>query len=294
MSEDIDITEASSLFDVWPIPGAPFGLVVEADLTGSFSEAEKEALRQLYRRDGLLLFRDQRLTMDQQLDASEIFGPVMRGALDNYLVSNVEVEGLLGDGELLFHVDIPFVPAPYLGGSLHALEVDEGVSATRFASAFRAWEALPEELQRRIDGMTVLHVRGRELGRRTMLTDSQPGDNCAVHSLVGRQEETGRPYIFACKDMAALAIGLSGPESDALLEELFTYIYAPENVYEHRWQNGDLVIWNNRAIQHARSPIESGRRTLQRVAIASLGYWDQCPADLKTFDDLQRVKNKAA
>jgi len=284
----------SEPFDVKPIPGAPFGLEVKADLSASFNEAEKEALRQLYRRDGLLLFRDQSLTMDQQLDASEIFGPVMRGAMDNYLVSNVEEDGLLGDGELLFHVDIPFVPAPYLGGSLQALEVDEGVSATRFASAFRAWDTLPEDLKRRIDGKTVLHVRGRELGRRTTLADSQPGDNCAVHSLVGRQEGTGRPYIFACMDMAALVVGLSEAESDALLEDLFDYLYAPDNIYDHHWRKGDLVIWDNRAIQHARSPIESGRRTLQRVAIARLGYWDQCPADLQTFEDLKRAKPQAA
>lgn len=294
MSEVIDIGEASRLFDVRPIPDAPFGLEVEADLSRSFTDAEKEALRQFYRRDGLVLFRGQTLSMDQQLDASEIFGPVMRGSIENYLVSNVEKDGLLGEGELLFHVDVPFVPEPYLGGSLQALEVDEGVSATRFASAFRAWEQLPEALQRRIDGMTVLHVRGRELGRRTRLTDSQPRDNCAVHSLVGRQESTGRPYIFACMDMAALAIGLSEPESDALLEELFSYLYSPDNVYEHHWTKGDLVVWNNRAIQHARSPIESGRRTLQRVAIAEIGYWDQCPADLPTFDDLKRVKTEAA
>jgi len=294
MSEQIDIAEASRLFDVQPIPGAPFGLEVRADLTGTLSDAEKEALRQLYRRDGLLLLRRQDMTMDQQLDASEIFGPVMRGSIENYLVSNVDENGLLGDGELLFHVDVPFVPAPYLGGSLLALEVDKGVSATRFASAFRAWERLSEELRRRIDGMTVLHVRGRELGRRTKLTDSQPRDNCAVHSLVGRQEGTGRPYIFACMDMAALVIGLSEPESDALLEELFSYLYAPDNVYEHHWARGDLIVWNNLSIQHARSPIESGRRTLQRVAIAEIGYWDQCPVDLPTFDDLKRVKNEAA
>jgi taurine dioxygenase len=284
----------SDLFDAKPIPGAPFGIELEADLSRAFGNAEKGALRNLFAQDGLLLFRNQSLTMDQQLDASEIFGPVMRGAMDNYLISNVEEEGLLGDGELLFHVDIPFVPAPYLGGSLQALDVESGVSATRFASAFRAWEQLPEDLQRRIDGKTVLHVRGRELGRRTMLSDSQPGDNCAVHSLVGQQEGTGRPYLFACMDMAALIIGLSEPGSDALLEELFGHLYATENIYEHHWQNGDLIVWNNRAIQHARSPIEKGRRTLQRVAIAELGYWDQCPADLKTFDDLQRVKNKAA
>lgn len=282
-----DTKTLASRFDARPIPGAPFGLEITADLTASFSDSEKEELRRLYRQDGLLLFRNQKLSMEQQIEACSIFGPVLRDSIENYLVSNVEKDGLLGNRELLFHNDVPFVPAPYLGGSLHALEVDDGVSATRFASAFRAWEALPAELQNRIDGLNVLHVRARSFTRRTKLADSEPRDNCAVHALVGRQEETGRPYIFVCQDMAALVAGLSEGDSDALLEELFGYLYAPGNVYEHHWQVGDFIVWDNLGVQHARSEITGGRRTLQRVTIAEFGYWEQVPVDLQTYYDLQ-------
>ena len=286
MVEAVGREDLSSLLEHCPIPGAPFGVEVKADLTRGFTAAEQEALRQLYRRDGLLLFRGQELSMEQQLDACEIFGPVMRDSIENYLVSNVLEEGMLGTRELLFHSDVPYVPAPYLGGSLHALEVDEGVSATRFASGFRAFERLPSDLQRQIDGKTALHVRARAFTRRTKLTDSLPGDNCAVHALVGRQSVTKRPYIFACKDMTALVAGMADADSDALLDTLFAHLYAPDNIYDHHWRKGDIVIWDNLAIQHARSAIQGGRRTLQRVTIAELGYWDQYPADLATYDEL--------
>lgn len=286
MAELHEPLKAESLFDFAPIKGAPFGIEVKAGLTSNFTETEKDALRRLYRRDGLLLFRSQKLSMDQQIEACSIFGPVLRESIENYLVSNVEKDGLLGTRELLFHNDVPFVPAPYLGGSLHALEVEGDVSATRFASAFRAFECLPSDLQQRIDGMNALQIRARAFTRRTKLTDCEPKDNCAVHELVGRQTGTDRPYIFACQDMTALLIGLPESESDALLEELFAYLYAPENVYEHHWQEGDIIIWDNLAVQHARSEITGGRRTLQRVTIADFGYWEQVPVDLQTYYDL--------
>jgi taurine dioxygenase len=125
-----------------------------------------------------------------------------------------------------------------------------------------AYERLPADLRQRIDHLNALHVRARANTRRSKLTDSQPGDNCAVHALVGRQETTGRPYIFANLDMTALVIGMSEAESDDLLEELFSYMYADDNVYNHPWRRGDIVFWDNLALQHARSEIPGGRRTL--------------------------------
>lgn len=292
MSEEPSLAAIAGPLEAKQIAGAPFGIEVDADLTRGFTPEEQMALRRLYRRDGLLLFRGQDLTMDQQLDACAIFGPVMRGSRENYLVSNVHEDGLLGDRELLFHNDVPYVPAPYLGGSLHAIDVDEGVSATRFASGMTGYERLPASLKARVDGRLALHIKGRGIGQRTRLTDLSPGDNCAVHELVGRQQETGRPYVFACVEMTGLVIGLPEPESEALLEELFGHLYQPEAVYEHHWQVGDIVIWDNLAVQHARSRIAGGRRTLQRVTIAELGYWEQYPADLPTYDLLR--ENRAA
>ncbi len=272
-----------------PIPGAPFGWEVEVGLSALPSPAIREALVRVWRRDGLILFRGQSLTMESQLNACEIFGPVLRGALDNYLVSNVAEGGLLGNAELLFHNDIPFVPAPYLGGSLHALEVAEGAPPTRYASALRAWDRLPASLRARLDGLNALHVKGHLLGRRTTLADQTPGDCCAVHAAVGKQDETGRPYLFVNMDMTAGFTALAPAESDALLEELFAALYDPANIYDHHWQAGDFIVWDNLAVQHARSAFGDAPRTLQRASIARLGYWEQVPADLATFAALQEM-----
>jgi taurine dioxygenase len=294
MTATIELEKVASMHAAFPIPGAPFGLEANADLSASMGVAEKEALRRLYQYAGLLLIRDQKLSLTQQIDACGIFGPTLNDSRENYVVSNVREDGLLGDRELLFHNDVPYVPAPYLGGSLHALEVDRGVSATRFASGFDAYERLPADLRKRIGGLNALHVRARAFTRRTRLTDSLPSDNCAVHALVGHQKDTGRPYIFACLDMTACIIGMSEQASDALLEELFSYLYADEHVYEHVWRPGDIVIWDNLAVQHARKEVTGGKRTLQRVTIAEYGYWEQYPVDLPTFAALHEVKNKVA
>ena len=281
--------QIDKVLEARPIPGAPFGWEVDIDLTGPLDEAQKQALREVWRRDGLILFRGQDLTMDQQLDACEIFGPVLRGMLDNYLVSNTRKEGLLGKAELLFHNDIPFVPAPYLGGSLHALEVSEDAAPTRFASAFKAWERLPEATRACVESANALHVQGQLLARRTRLSDLSPGDTCAVHAVKGRQVGTGRPYVFVNAEMTACLAHLPHEESEALLEELFACLYDASQVYEHHWRKGDLVIWDNLAVQHARSALGEGERTLQRVTIAEFGYWQQVPSALQSFDELQQM-----
>lgn len=262
----------------------PFG--VEAELAGrSLTETDKEELRRLYALDGLILIRALQLSMDEQLDLCSIFGPVMRGSHENYLVSNVHKEGLLGTRELMFHNDIPYVPKPYLGGSLHALDVAEGASATRFASGLRAYERLPQALRERIDGLNAIHVRERVEGRRNRLTDMLPGDLCTLHPMVGRRQGDGRPYLFVNQSMTALIVGLPEAESDALIEELFSYLYAEDAILEQVWRNGDIVIWDNLAVQHARKALSANARTLQRVTIAEIGYSEQYPTDRAVFYD---------
>ena len=278
MPETMDIREAVSVCEAAPISGAPFGLEVKIDLSSELTETEKTALRRLYLQDGLLLARGQNLTLEQQIEASAIFGPVLRE--HNLPISNIAEDGILGSLELLFHNDLPYLPAPFLGAALFALDVTTPAVPTRYASGMRAYERLPVELRQRIDHRNALHVRARANTRRSRLTDSQPRDNCAVHALVGRQQNTERPYIFANLDMTALIIGLSEAESDDLLEALFSYLYADENVYDHPWRQGDIVIWDNLALQHARSEIAGGVRTLQRTTIAQFSAMAQNPVDL--------------
>lgn len=264
---------------------APFGAEVEIDLSTPPSPPQKDELRRLYARDGLLVFRGLDLSMEAQCELCRVFGPVLDSPYENFYVSNVRKDGHLGALELQWHNDVPYLPQPYLGAALHAIEVSPGASSTRFASGFRAYERLPQALKERIAALNALQVKQRFSERANRLTDLQAGDLCTVHPLVRRQDGTGRPYLFVNQNMTACVIGLSPAQSDALLEELFSWFYVEDDVYEHAWNPGDLVLWDNLAVQHARGRVSADTRTLQRVSIAELGYAEQYAADLGIRED---------
>jgi taurine dioxygenase len=273
----------------------PFGIEVLIDPRSGLSADEQAQLVHLYDADGLVLFRGLQLSMHEQTELCSLFGPTLPADhVESYIVSNTRPDGLLGNQELLFHNDVPFIPAPYLGASLHAVEVDEGVSGTRFASGYLAYEHLPQRLRERIAGLHGLHVRKRVDLRRTRLTDLQPGDVASVHPVVPAHSSTDRPFLFVSEDMTGCIIGMTDHESDLLLDELFSYLYQENTIYEHAWQPGDLIVWDNLAIQHARHATTTGTRTLQRVTIAELGRYDQVPTDLASFKELRTANRGAA
>ena len=90
--------------------------------------------------------------------------------------------------------------------------------------------------------------------------------------------ETGEPVLYVSQMQTARIGGLPQEEGERLLNELFSTLYAPENVYEHRWHNGDLVIWDNIALQHSRPDLTAHTpRRLRRIAIAAKSFFELCP-----------------
>lgn len=265
----------------WPTRAlAPFGTEVTLPGIPAPGTADAEALIALYRQDGLLVIKGLRLSPEEQSDFCRLFGPVRETPYDNFMVSNVDEKGHLGSRELLWHNDVPYLPSPYLAGCLHAIEVTPDAVGTRFASGYRAWDRLPEALRKRLQHMKALHVRERVFDRTNRLTDLQEGDMCTVHDVVQTSRETGRQYLFVNQAWTALLIGLPEAEGMALQEEIGRHFYAQGEIYEHRWAEGDIVLWDNLAIQHARGVAGSGVRTLQRVTITELGYAEQYPTDV--------------
>jgi taurine dioxygenase len=268
---------------------APFGVEVSIDLSApltptELTAAEKDELRRLYARDGLLVLRGLKLSMEEQCEFCRIFGPVLDSPYENFYVSNTRQDGHLGVLELQWHNDVPYLPRPYLAAALHAVDVVPGATSTQFASGFRAYERLAPALRERIVNLNALQVKQRHSDRCNRLTDLQPGDLCTVHPVLRQQPGTARPYLFVNENMTPLIIGLPPAESDALLQELFAALYVPDEVYEHAWYPGDLVLWDNLAVQHARGRVSADTRTLQRVSITELSYAQQYAADLDIRD----------
>ena len=78
---------------------------------------------------------------------------------------------------------------------------------------------------------------------------------------------TGRTILYVSQMMTSNVAGLPSEESEELLQTLFSYLYDPAHSWQHDWRTGDLVLWDNQAVQHGRPNVslEGPARTLRKV-----------------------------
>lgn len=262
------------------LPG-PMGVEVRGlDPGQPVGEADLELLRRAFDERHLLLVRAPGLGDREHVRFAGCFGPVYDeyGDGSGYaFVSNVQRDAIIGHGPLLFHSDLAFTPEPTLGLSLYGVEVPEDGAPTRFANAVRALERLPRATRTRLDGLHALHLfdlttqRGGARYRDATLPASEPR---AVHPVVLRHPRSGREILYVSQMQTDRIVELEAQESEVLVQELFAALYAPDNVYEHPWRTGDLLVWDNLALQHGRNAPDLPR-TLRRVTLAHKGVPDQ-------------------
>jgi len=238
------------------------------------------ALRKLWVERGLLVFRGVEFSIEEQIAFAEQFGtPQETGTTSAHqpdrrilLISNIrengEAIGALPDGELQFHADSVFLKTPIKGAMLYALEVPDTGGDTVFTNAATAYEGLPAALKTRLEGLEALNAYDYSTQVRTGRYDKDGGPE-AVHPVILRHPETARKSIFVNRLMTEEIIGLSPDDSDVLLQTLWEEIERPEYRYTHKWRAGDVLLWDNRFIQHARTDFPADqRRLLRRVALA--------------------------
>jgi taurine dioxygenase len=236
---------------------------------------------------GLLLFRGVDLDRQHQYYLSEILrgqeppspeeaeaGAARQGG---FWISNKEADAAAPFGRLLFHCDGMWSDEPFEVLSLYAVDVQPPVLPTLFASSAHGWDTLPAELRARVDGLHGLHVTGPEYihERRRRAFDGELSQPHRDHvplitaPIAHRHPRTGRPLLYATQGMTREILELTSDESEDLLEELFAHLYRPEHVYEHEWRDGDLIVWDNLAIQHARPNVELDGpvRTLRKIGL---------------------------
>lgn len=261
----------------------PFGIEVDLDLRNEENDAE---VARLFKEGGFLVFREQQLTQEQQKRVMSKLGPVLEDFTTVGYVSNTRKDGILGDSEVSFHSDFIYTTTPLLGISLHGIEVPYEETWTRFASGRLALDALApatRERLRNLKGLNLFSASEEGLTGRQRLEGYPDNAPRAEHSLLHVDPITGQEVLFATQQNTALIIGLSEAESEDLIAELHSHLYSDSNIYEHRWRNGDVVIWSNQAFHHARGGLVPGKtRTLQRVCITEASadlYRPPIPAD---------------
>lgn len=255
-----------------------FGVEVRGlDLREDPSEATRAALRAAFRQHRLLLLREQDITTEQQTRFAEIFGPVQLRERNKVKsaeataqhVSNVRQDGVFGKGDLDFHCDQLFQKEPLSALILYALEVPVDAGGdTRFSDNMAVLDRMPGELRARAE---TLHVRQEYTFRGTLAKDwnmDAAAELATVHPMVWRAAPEDRGALWVNKLSSVGVVELPGEEGQALMTRLREYLYDPEVIYDHVWKPGDLVLWDNRRLQHARTPYdETQPRTLRRSPI---------------------------
>ena len=263
---------------------ASFGSQVEGlDLSQPLSAEASQSLRDLFCRRKLLLIRQGPMTAEQQIALMSAIGPVIvenpNGSLSSR-VSNLEIALVQSVAKLPFHSDYQFTPeGPLDAVSLYA-EITENGEPTTFVNMIAAVDRLPPSLRARMEDLRVVQMadwsRTASDDGRHRLSNRSPGapDSQYPHCsqpMIEVHPGTGERYVNVSQRMTSHVEGWSDAASDGLFAEIESYVYVPENSYRHEWVTDDLVIWDNRALQHGREALaQAARRSLRRVAVNSV------------------------
>lgn len=262
-----------------------FGVRVEDVDLAQLDEHGFSELHALWRAHGAMLVRGQQAMSDAQFEAfSRRFGELdpppnqgvgrksVPGFPDLYVVSNEldaagEPIGALGYSEAVWHTDMSYLPVPPIASMLLARRLPAWGGNTWIAGMCVAYDNLPEALKERVKRLRIKHDGTRDSGgnlRKGVADDPNPATSRGYpHPVVIRDPGTGRPALFLGRRPRAYVVGLPAAESEALLHELWRHAFQPANVYEHRWQVGDVLIWSNYSTMHRRD--EFDKNTIRRM-----------------------------
>jgi taurine dioxygenase len=270
----------------------PTGRALGAEVRGidlrTLGDAAFARLIQAWHQHSVVLIRNQRVSDEELIAFSRRLGDLdwapiqetgrrfVEGLPEIYIVSNVKVNGesigSLGDGEAVWHTDMSYLDVPPKASILYSLEVPPVGGNTSFCTMYGIYEALPQRLKDRLSGLKIKHDgtynSGGYVRQGVTPTDDPRTSPGAVHPLVCTHPETGRRMLYIGSRRNAYLIGLSLWESEALLDELWSFVDRPEFAWEHVWRIGDLVLWDNRCTMHRRDAFDpSSRRVMHRTQV---------------------------
>jgi len=268
--------------------GGPLGAEVRGVDLARLDDATFQAIHRAWLDHLVLLFRGQRLGDEDLIGFSRRFGdldwaPIMEngrrfvdGHPEIYVVSNVIENGVaigsLGAGEAVWHTDMSYLADPPKASMLYAIEIPPHGGNTGFCNMYAAYEAMPAALRRRVEGLALKHDgtynSGGYVRAGVTPTDDPRRSPGTSHPIVCTHPETHRRVLYLGRRRNAYIDGLPLAESEALLDELWSYATRPEFAWYNEWRVGDVVLWDNRCTMHRRDPFDpEARRILHRTQI---------------------------
>jgi alpha-ketoglutarate-dependent taurine dioxygenase len=243
--------------DIKPGFGA---FITEFDPETELDGEAGDRLRKLFDERGVVIFRGLSIDHDTQGRICRTLLGDMDASISrpDFDVSNKEPEANGASGRLQFHADSMWHPEPTRVLSLYGREIGGDVATTSIASGIYGYEILPDALRSRIANLRCIQVTGPVPGRAgdDIVKPLRTREDFTEKDVVQTCPRSGKKILYVCPQTSRNIVGMSAEDSEALLQELFSYLYRPENIYEHSWQVGDLLALNNIAMQHARSYVD--------------------------------------
>ena len=266
--------------------GAHLGAEISGvDLSRPLDSGSFEQIERAFYQHAVVVFRGQTLTPEQQIAFTRRFGELehhvrRESCLARFpeilVVSNVlDAAGRaigVQDAGRFWHSDLSYKREPSLLSALYALEVPvrdgRALGDTSFASATAAYDALPDQMKRRLQGLRNVHsyryyraknaraqaeeaaASGRRVHEHTPDAQQLASVPDVEMPVVRTHPVTGRKALFVNEAHTSHLVGVGPDEGARLLAELYRHIARPEFLYRHRWQVGDLLMWDNCAVQH--------------------------------------------
>lgn len=266
--------------------------IIGVDLSQKLADDTLKQIIDAWHQYSVLLFRDQDLSEQDQTGFAAHFGPVadrvapIKGdSLDapdwnNLMLITDHVDadgkaiGSLGHGEMTFHTDKCYRERPHRTSFLYGIEIPSEGGHTKFASLYTAYDALSDELKRRLEDVFVM--QGHEYGGfgRLKLDVNLEDIHHFRQPLVLTVPGSNRKSLYLSRLNTMWIEGMDRDESEAILGPLFDVTENPANIYEHVWRKGDLLMWDNLACLHARTDWPDGEnRMLRRCTTEGDRLW---------------------
>ena len=277
------------------------------DINEALTESIKAELKSLWYEHAILVFRDQDISPEKQIEFSRIFGPLEihplkintsdehpelfvlenGGDKDSFFTAFYEGEEIVG--RLDWHMDLHYTARPNHGALLRAVVVAEEDGLTGFGDLAKAYDALDSETQDLLEKLEVAYsfsMQRRHM-RYVNLEGYEPGPHSpkkpadvgypdfadAVYPAVVTHPVSGRKVLeiveqFLDRVITPQQFGLSNDESIELLERLVAHTKKPEFTYFHQWRDGDMVLWDNWRAMHCATGTRPGiKRVINRTTI---------------------------
>lgn len=256
--------------DVTPLSGS-LGAEIQGQDLAHLEAADFHAIRSAFLDHHVLVFRDQQLSPQEQIAFGKRWGELYIHPIIPSLEDHPEIVPITNSGKKrslteVWHSDVSFDPTPPMASGLFAVDLPPFGGDTMFANQHLAYERLSEGMKAILADLRAIHT-GAGLGAAVGKGDSWR-EHGQLHPVVRTHPETGRKALYVNPGFTVAFEDMTLAESQPLLGFLHEAGHAPDLCFRHRWRPGDLLLWDNRSVQHyAVHDHGDAPRTLHRITV---------------------------